>query len=153
MTQHLLIAKNPRQRGITLVEVLISMFVISFVVLGAAALQVGSLKNALAMEHRAQATFLANDMLERMRAARGNDDFETYEIANSNELTDNPNRPALIWMDLNEWAGMVNTTLPSGQASIAVGGNAVTLTFTWQQKAHSTQSGAQNMTFVVEAMI
>lgn len=105
------------------------------------------------MEHRAQATFLANDMLERMRAARGNDDFETYEISNSNQLTEDPNRPALIWMDLNEWAGMVNTTLPSGQASIAVGGNAVTLTFTWQQKAHSTQSGAQNMTFVVEAMI
>ena len=151
MTQHLLITKKPRQRGITLIEVLISVFIVSFAVVGAAALQVNSLKNSMAMEYRAQASYLANDMFERMRAA------DRVGQALSGYDSDSPAaNSTLAGQDLAEWASLVSSTLPSGAASIEVtvdSVESVRLTFTWQQRSPYAQGGGEQITFAIEAVI
>lgn len=55
-------------KGFTLIEVLIAMLVLAVGLLGLAALQVTGLRNNLSAYHRSQATILAYDMADRMRA-------------------------------------------------------------------------------------
>ncbi len=168
MNKKRFILKNSEQSGVTLVEVLISMFIISFAVVGAAALQIESLKNALAMEHRAQATFLANDMLERMRASKrfGLDPYVTSISAQPNasvaqagqtlsQLCAVNNTADVRQDDLKEWGCLVTNTLPTGTARIVVDNDNsfVTLNFGWVQRPISHLGSAQNMSFVIEARI
>jgi type IV pilus assembly protein PilV len=57
-----------RSNGFTLLEVLISIIIISIGLLGMAGLQVTTLRNNNSSSMRTQATFLAEDMAERMRS-------------------------------------------------------------------------------------
>lgn len=57
-------------RGMTLIEVLVSLVVISVGLLGVAALQTVSLRNSQGSYLRTQATALADDIIDRMRANR-----------------------------------------------------------------------------------
>lgn len=55
-------------RGATLLEVMIALMIFSIGMLGLSALQVTGLRETGNAEKRTQATLLANDMIERMRA-------------------------------------------------------------------------------------
>ena len=57
-----------RQRGDTMIEVLVTIIVIAVGVLGAAALQVTTLKNLSSSHSATVAALVAEDMTERMRA-------------------------------------------------------------------------------------
>lgn len=57
-----------KQRGVTLIEVLISGFIISVGLLGIAGLQTASIKESLDTAQSSQATWLVNELVERMRA-------------------------------------------------------------------------------------
>lgn len=61
---------NPKrsQQGATLIEVLISLLLITIGLLGIAATQITSLKMTLSSYQRSQATVLANDIADRLRA-------------------------------------------------------------------------------------
>lgn len=59
---------KPRQNGFTLIEVLIAMLVLSIGLLGIAALQATGLRSSHSATLRSQATQLAYDMADRMRA-------------------------------------------------------------------------------------
>ncbi len=56
------------QRGATLIEVLISLLLITIGLLGIAASQITSLKMTLSSYQRSQATVFANDIADRLRA-------------------------------------------------------------------------------------
>lgn len=57
-----------KQRGMTLLEVMIAMVIFSIGMLGLAALQVAGISETGNSEKRTQATLIANDMIERIRA-------------------------------------------------------------------------------------
>lgn len=57
-----------RQHGFTLIEVLISILVLSVGLIGMAGLQNTSLKSSYSAYYRSQASWLAYDMADRMRA-------------------------------------------------------------------------------------
>src|SRR4030065_2717121 len=57
-------------RGFTLLEVLVAIVVMSIGLLGLAGLMASSLKNSHSAYQRTQATWLAYDALDRMRANR-----------------------------------------------------------------------------------
>jgi len=59
--------KKVKQRGSSLIESLISLVVLSFGTLGVAGLQVTSKQANLEAQQQLIATFLANDMVEKMR--------------------------------------------------------------------------------------
>jgi type IV pilus assembly protein PilV len=59
-----------RQNGFTLLEVLIALVVLSIGLLGVSKIQALGLRASADANLRTEATFLANDMIERMRANR-----------------------------------------------------------------------------------
>jgi len=123
-------------RGFTLIEVLVTLVVLAIGLLGLAGLQASSLKHNNNAYQRTQATFLAYDILDRMRA---------NPMAIENGLYDNintataPTGPAacistsctpqeLVANDVYEWATSLTAVLPSGRGVIT--GNGANAPFT-----------------------
>lgn len=57
-----------RQRGVTLIEVMVAVFVTAVGVLGAAAMQLNSLKYTDSSRMTSQASFIVYDIIDRIRA-------------------------------------------------------------------------------------
>jgi type IV pilus assembly protein PilV len=60
---------HARQAGVSLIEVLVSVFVLAFGILGIAAMQAGALRNNQGAFEQSAAVFLAHSMLDAMRAS------------------------------------------------------------------------------------
>jgi type IV pilus assembly protein PilV len=69
------------QSGFTLVEALVALIVLSIGLLGVAALQLSSLRANTSAAYRSQATFLAYDIADRMRANRTGALKDEYVLA------------------------------------------------------------------------
>jgi type IV pilus assembly protein PilV len=116
------------QRGMTLVEALVALVVLSIGLLGVAALQVASLRNSHAAHTRAQATALAYDIADRMRANRAAAQSGNYDIA----LGATIGTPGtLAEVDLLTWKDALTATLPAGDGAIAQLGNLMRITIQW----------------------
>ena len=113
-----------KNTGFTLIEVLIAMLVLAVGLLGLAGLQATSLKNNQSAYNRSQATQLAYDLADRMRANVRAVIIRTYiaiatrSAVRSSTLLRRHNTtctPAdMAQNDLYEWNLAVSTTLPSG---------------------------------------
>jgi type IV pilus assembly protein PilV len=73
------------QRGTTLIEVLVAILVTATGVMGAASMQINSLKFNQTAKFRSSAVFLANDIADRLRANRGQALGGSYDIAVDDE--------------------------------------------------------------------
>lgn len=98
---------HQRQRGTSLLEVLISIVVLSLGLLGYAGLQSVTLKNNHNAYLRTQATSLAYNALDRMRANRA--DLDGYVMSYAGT-------PAAA--DAVAWKNELEATLPGGLAKI-----------------------------------
>lgn len=79
-----MILSRPKQHGFTLIEVLVTLIIVAVGLLGLAGLQVTGLRNNLSSESRSQATLMANDIIERMRAnpvGVANNDYAAIDTA------------------------------------------------------------------------
>jgi len=113
-----------RSHGFTMLEVLISIVVIAFGMLGVAGLQAFALKNSQSASYRSVATVLANDLVDRMRANPDgvNGNFYTTgtalgTVAKVDSCLQAAGCPAasdLASNDLFEWTGMIASSLPRG---------------------------------------
>src|SRR5690349_2260638 len=118
------------QRGISLVEVLVSIVLLSVALLGTARLTTMSFKNTNNSYYRSQATVLADDILDRMRAniteARG----QFYDVSAGPTYAGGGN--AVTVFDTEEWATTVAATLPEGVGRVDVNPAGVaTITISW----------------------
>lgn len=110
-------ANHPRQRGFSMIEVLVAILVVSVGLLGIAGLQAYGLQANHSAYLRSQATVLAYDALDRMRA---NIDAATAGAYNLT-MSDSPSGSGSIaTSDLSEWMTNIQTTLPSGDGEINV---------------------------------
>ena len=117
MSEQSIRTKLIRQRGMTLIEALVALLVLSIGLLGVAALQMSSLRNTHAAHMRSQATALASDITDRMRANRTVALAGAYNIAIGATLT----APAtLAEVDLSTWKNSLAATFPAGDGSVAV---------------------------------
>lgn len=98
-----------RQRGVSLLEVLISIVILSVGLLGYAGLQTLSMKNNTSALQRSQATILAYDIVDRIRANRPN--MANYNVALGAVGT---------YPDVISWKNNVATTLPDGKAEVVI---------------------------------
>lgn len=115
-------------RGFSLIEVLVSIVVLSVGLLGVAALQISGLRVGQSSFYRAQAAQLATDMADRLRANAGQ--ARSCELA-LGEAT--PASPAnTCERDLAEWRGRL-LALPGGSGAVDVdlASNLVTITVQW----------------------
>ena len=117
-------------RGFSLIEVLVSIVVLSIGLLGLAALQVSGLRVGQSSFYRAQAAQFAADMADRMRANLG--DARNYNLG-LNDAT--PTGVSVRDRDRAEWRTRLRT-LPGGNGAIAIDQDVnsmdvVTITVRW----------------------
>jgi len=121
-----------RQRGATLIEVLVAMFILAIGLLGLAGLQAMSVQSNQGAYYRSQATILANDIADRMRANRTAALAGNYAQSSPPSATSTPiASPTPAQRDLAEWNTRLATSLPQGTGTIATSSNIVTISIHW----------------------
>lgn len=103
------------QSGIALLEALLAILIFSIGILAVLGLQAVSIKNSVQAKYRIDASFLANQIIGQMWVDRTN-------LANYNGT----------YAPKTAWVTQIAGTLPQGNGTIAVNGNTVTVTVTWQ---------------------
>jgi len=110
-----------KNSGVSLIEILVAVVVISVGLLGIAALQVSTLQNNHNALLRTQVTALADDILDRMRANRTN--AASYARTFGDPAPTAPGGGATqAQIDLYEWYTAVKTLLPPGKDGTQVDG-------------------------------
>ena len=114
-----------RNSGSTLIEVLVSLLVLSGGLLSMGGLQTLSLRNNLTAYYRTQATVFANDMAERMRAnLAAVDDGDYDDITGADTaacFTAAGCTPAqMAAQDIDDWEDDIATALPGGDSVVCL---------------------------------
>jgi type IV pilus assembly protein PilV len=115
-----------RQRGVTMVEALVALVVLSVGMLGIAGLYVSSLRAERTAQLRTQAVTLVNDMIDRIRAnaqARAGYDMSKATPASHDCVASSAPSPCtseeMAAEDLKTWTDSAKDTLPGGKGNIA----------------------------------
>jgi type IV pilus assembly protein PilV len=136
-----------RQKGFTLLEVLVTMVIMAIGLLGLAALMASSLRNNHSSYQRTQAAFLAYDIIDRMRVNRimavNSSAASNYNVAiGAASASTN-----LALADVNDWKTALASTLPAGDGSVAVvpATGAVTVIVQWNDSRGTNGNNAQQI--------
>jgi type IV pilus assembly protein PilV len=132
----------------TLIEVLVTLVIISVGLLGIAALQLTTVRNNYDAFVRAQAAVLASDMLDRMRANRRRAD--TY-VAAIGDAPATPTGPAGV--DIAQWRTSLDAQLPNGVGGIAFDAASQVVTIRIQWGERSQTPGDRTLTFETSSQI
>jgi type IV pilus assembly protein PilV len=143
-----------RQAGFTLIEVLIALLVLSIGLLGLAFLQGQGVKFNTDAYNRSQASLLAYDIMDRMRANRSAVGKDHYDASTQSKAAAAKARDCsggascncyssvcsitnLARFDLAEWYALQAATLPpdsSNLSTITRSGTEVTVVMRWKER-------------------
>jgi type IV pilus assembly protein PilV len=131
--------KDKRQRGVGMIEVLVSITISAFALLGLAGLQVASLRYQKVANFRSLASQYAADMADRIRAnasavttSATSANYATYDTSSDQYSTSPPstvpscaaavsvcaNPQAVATKDIYDWRVALNTSLAGGWGTI-----------------------------------
>lgn len=135
--------RRKTQSGLSLLEVLVSIVVLAIGLLGLAGLQMTALKSGHSAYMRSQATVLAYDLADRMRASR------VAALAGAYDSTSNADRLA--------WTNSVKNVL-GADATVALtrNGGAIQISITWNEtrgeirSTTATAAVTQNFSYSTE---
>ena len=147
-----------KHRGVALLEVMISVLILAIGLLGLAQLQATTLKHNESAYLRSQASVLASDILDSMRANRtaaqtGNYNFSEGDIP--------PIAPSTIAdQDIADWLSNIGTFLPTGSDGLIVcadsnggdtlacsSGSMYTVTIRWIEVQNDGSRGTTEFTY------
>jgi len=143
-----------RHRGFTLLEVLVTLIVMAFGLLGIAGIIANGMKVTHSAYGRSQASWLANDIIDRMRGNRATAEAADlpYNIAVDGvlDMTDTTTVPK---EDLVAWREALAEALPSGTGGVNVdtANRKVTVTIQWDDSRAT--GGGSTQQFVVETQL
>ncbi len=137
------------QGGFTLLEVLVAVIVLTLALLGLASLQNVGVRGSHNAYLYSQATILAYDMIDRMRANRGEALAGNYNIAIADG---SPGVATVSSADVTDWLLGVAAELPDGDGSAALNGDIATITVQWTNPT-GTEEGNRNETVAVQAQL
>jgi len=145
-----------KQSGFTLLEILVAMLVLAIGLLGLAGLMTSSMRNNLSASHRTQATWMAYDIVDRMRANRVNAVAGSYVTAMGTAATCAPaatSTTATPAQDIAAWKNQLACALPAGNGSIAIDPNTRVATIQVQWNDSRGNQGSANQIFKVETQL
>lgn len=135
-----------KQRGFTLIEILVAMLVAAFGILGVVGMNATSIKLQADSANRSQAALYAQDIFDRMRANRVNAVAGRYNRTLKAAVP--ADNSTMANQDLRTWMTNLQRGLPLGDAAINV--NAIgdaTVTIQWFER-QNRGSAANNVSFV-----
>ena len=128
-----------------MIEVLVTIVILSVGLLGLASLQANGLKSNHQAYMRSQATILAYDMSDRMRANMAGVNAGSYNNLSGDPSTTPPDcetntcTPAnMAAYDYAKWDADLANRLPLGQGSVAIAGGIATVTVMWDDDREGT---------------
>lgn len=123
-----------------MIEILITLVVLSIGLLGIAGLQVTGLKSNRSAYYRSQATVIAYDMIDRMRtnvdgvAGGDYDDLDSTDDHNDPDCISSVNgcsAASLAQNDIIEWTSDHLSVLPAGTGTVTKNGDIFTVSVNW----------------------
>lgn len=151
---HLHALRRSSLAGFTLVEVLVTMVILSAGLLGIAALHTATLRNNLDSVLRSQASALAADIADRMRANRNAALAGGYVIALADAAPSLTGTPTLAQRDLNAWRTLLAQALPNGTGAVALNADVCMITVQWGERGRQGESTAtQTVQFVTRTQL
>lgn len=143
-----------RQRGISLLEVMLAMLVLSTGLLGVAALQSTSIRNSQSAQQRAVAITLATSMGERIRANATQALVGGYALSKTCSI---PSAGAsLISTEVNNWLTEIKSALgrstdntSCGQVVFTAGSQTYTITVYWDDSRATGGSSSASVNYMV----
>jgi type IV pilus assembly protein PilV len=138
-----------RARGFTLIEVLVALVVLSIGLLGLASLQLSSLRWNHGASLRSQATLLAYDIVDRMRAnqvAARNGEYDVGYGATGTAGT-------VSGDDRIRWKTLLSQTLPAGDGMVERPVNGTTTTFRITVRWDDSKGAEDALAFVLETQL
>ncbi|SFM00556.1 type IV pilus assembly protein PilV [Nitrosomonas communis] len=118
----------PHQKGVTMIEVLVAIIVLSMGLLGLAGLQSAGLTYNQSASFRSTATMMTYSILDSMRANRTGAINGSYNIAIGTSI---PSGITIPEQDLNNWLNELALRLPAGTGAVNVADNVVTVIIQW----------------------
>lgn len=114
-------------RGVALIEALVGVLIFSVGVLGLVGLQASMSRAQGSAKFRADAAYLASDLLGQMWA-----DQQSLARYDSAECA--------TYSRCSDWVQKVSATLPASETSVTVGSGNVAVTITWSTTSEGTHS-------------
>lgn len=124
------------QEGMTLIEVLVALLILTVGLLGAAAVQLNALKYTDSSRMTSQASFIAYDMMDRIRANSGADYTVTPPTSGNLSVARD--------QDLYDFtSNIVGFGGPTATGSITLNQRVYTITITWSDARAANTASAQ----------
>jgi len=152
--------KHLQSRGFSMIEVLITLVVLSIGLLGIAGLQVTGMQSNRSAYYRSQATIIAYDMIDRMRtnvdgvAANHYDDLDSSSPPSTPptciDTSSGCSAASLAENDLQEWVDDHLSLLPAGSGTVSRSGNIFTVTVNWLE---NTDPGDPNKSVAISMQL
>ena len=158
-----IVARN--QRGVSLIEVLVTLAILAGGLLGTAGLMLYSMKLNKSSEFRTQAVYAASDLFERIEANKEAANAGSYAVALGNTVgTVGTNcaaakcsAAALANFDLSAWETTVAATLPLATWSVtrtAVGPPSdYTIVINWTDRSSIKTNSGENFAYTASKTI
>lgn len=141
-----------KQAGTSLIEILVTILIVSFGLLGVAGVVGNGLKNSHGSYGRTQASILAADITDRMRANRADAEAAglPYNLAIDAAT---PTGTSIAQQDLIAWRTALAAALPAGTGAVSMDAatKKVTVTVRWDDSRGTGGSSAQ--TFLMETRL
>jgi type IV pilus assembly protein PilV len=155
---------NGHAQGFTMIEVLIALVILAIGLLGLAVLQITAMQNSQGGYLRAQASILAYDIVDRMRANITGVNSGTYDLALADAAPASPvcigaaadcSAADMTQFDLAQWRASLGAYLPGGNGSVATADlgtvTRATVTIEWIDP-YSADQGVEQVVLAAELM-
>ena len=134
------------QSGVSMIEVLITIVVMSFGFLSLAAFQMGTLKHLSGSNQHYLVTSLATSMGESLRANdTGITEYHGVETKSFTKNCSTPSNCSIAEQDLARWKTILaNHALQDGSAMVEIDGNNARIAISWVEKSTSALVNSAN---------
>ncbi len=138
-------------RGMTLIEIMVALLLLSFGLMGMLGLKAVGLKQTSQANARGVASVCAVDILDRMRANPVRALAGNYNIALTDAAPTTPTN--VVQTDLQQWRQRITQNLPAGSGSVAVQANgSVRIVVQWAERTE-TSATPNTLQFTFDARL